>query len=262
MTSKLTITRARLEEIRDYDTCVTLEESAELARMALAGMDSEPVAWLLSGGGAKNVVCFDSGNAYADPLREVTPLYRHAQPAPELTATVERLNTSGYEYEGREVTPQNVAAVVDILLQQLDDAVQGRNAQPASVVMDDEKLRALFDAWFASDCSFDQSPEASEADNIAWRESYWYVWQRCRAAMLQAGDAVRDLSTPVDPQVAEYEQNVMQAGNSPVIPDGYVMVPKEPTESMINAWLSEVANWRGHVAGYKAMLAAAPQEVK
>ncbi|MGP7408978.1 DUF551 domain-containing protein, partial [Klebsiella pneumoniae] len=52
------------------------------ARMALATMDSEPVAWLLSGGGAKNVVCFDSGNAYADPLREVTPLYRHAQPAP------------------------------------------------------------------------------------------------------------------------------------------------------------------------------------
>ncbi len=45
--------------------------------------DSEPVAWLLSGGGAKNVVCFDSGNAYADPLREVTPLYRHPQPAPE-----------------------------------------------------------------------------------------------------------------------------------------------------------------------------------
>ncbi|WP_373393596.1 hypothetical protein ACEPRU_10245 [Raoultella ornithinolytica] len=71
-----------------------------------------------------------------------------------------------------------------------------------------------------------------------------------------------------------------QAGNSPLIgidpasgpdrtvevryvaPPGYVMVPKEPTESMINAWLSEVANWRGHVAGYKAMLAAAPQEVK
>lgn len=45
-------------------------------------VDGEPVAWLLSGGGAKNVVCFDSGNAYADPLREVTPLYRHAQPAP------------------------------------------------------------------------------------------------------------------------------------------------------------------------------------
>ena len=73
---------------------------------------------------------------------------------------------------------------------------------------------------------------------------------------------------------------VLQAGNSPVIgidpasgpdrtvevryvaPPGYVMVPKEPTEAMINAWLSEVANWSGHVAGYEAMLAAAQQEVK
>ncbi|EBX1623302.1 eaa protein [Salmonella enterica subsp. enterica serovar Newport] len=53
------------------------------------------------------------------------------------------------------------------------------------------------------------------------------------------------------------------AGNSPVIPGGWVMVPKEPTQAMIKAWLSEVANWRGHVAGYKAVLAAAPQrEVK
>ncbi|HDK6930658.1 TPA: DUF551 domain-containing protein [Klebsiella pneumoniae] len=60
-----------------------------------------------------------------------------------------------------------------------------RHAQPVPVVMDDTKLRELFDSWFASDCSFDLSPEASEADNIAWRESYWYVWQRCRAAMLQ-----------------------------------------------------------------------------
>ncbi|EPQ6874449.1 site-specific integrase, partial [Salmonella enterica subsp. enterica serovar Schwarzengrund] len=31
--------------------------------------------------------------------------------------------------------------------------------------------------------------------------------------------------------------------------------PKEPTQAMIKAWLSEVANWRGHVAGYKAALA-------
>ncbi|EHK3516052.1 DUF551 domain-containing protein [Salmonella enterica] len=46
---------------------------------------------------------------------------------------------------------------------------------------------------------------------------------------------------------------------APVVPDDWVMVPKEPTQAMINAWLSEVANWRGHVAGYKAALAAAPK---
>jgi hypothetical protein len=50
-------------------------------RIALASLEAEPVAWLLSGGGAKNNVSFDSGNAYVDPLREVTPLYT-APPAP------------------------------------------------------------------------------------------------------------------------------------------------------------------------------------
>ncbi|MCI1898544.1 MAG: hypothetical protein LKI85_09220 [Enterobacter sp.] len=49
------------------------------ARIALASLEAEPVAWLLSGGGAKNDVRFDSSNAYADPLREVTPLYAAPQ---------------------------------------------------------------------------------------------------------------------------------------------------------------------------------------
>lgn len=47
--------------------------------------------------------------------------------------------------------------------------------------------------------------------------------------------------------------------NSPVIPDGWVMVPKEPTQAMIKAWLSEIANFRGHAAGYRAAIEAAPQ---
>lgn len=82
--TKSTITRERLEQLADNNTIckVSWDERIELAQIALAAMDSEPVAWLLSGGGTKNVVCFDSGNAYADPLREVTPLYRHAQPDP------------------------------------------------------------------------------------------------------------------------------------------------------------------------------------
>ncbi|MDV5632675.1 DUF551 domain-containing protein [Enterobacter cloacae] len=63
------------------DSRAELEEELDLARIALASLEAEPVAWLLSGGGAKNNVSFDSGNAYADPLREVTPLYT-ATPAP------------------------------------------------------------------------------------------------------------------------------------------------------------------------------------
>lgn len=75
--TKSTITRERLEEIRDYDTCVTLEESAELARMALSAMDSEPVI----------IVGDDGGDALSyrrliQSFQPGTKLYRHAQPVP------------------------------------------------------------------------------------------------------------------------------------------------------------------------------------
>ncbi|MHA8112836.1 hypothetical protein ACX122_06935 [Kosakonia cowanii] len=87
MTAQLS--RERLEKIAswrekfgaDHNVMLPAEEAEAMARMLLAGMNSKPVAWLLSGGGAKNHVSFDSGNAYADPLREVTPLYT-VQPAP------------------------------------------------------------------------------------------------------------------------------------------------------------------------------------
>ncbi|MDA5091456.1 DUF551 domain-containing protein [Klebsiella quasipneumoniae subsp. quasipneumoniae] len=88
MTSKLTITRERLEEIRDYDTCVTLEESAELARMVLAAMDSEPVAWTdeqelrdVECGGCGYLFTVNPVTPHADE-RRIILLYRHAQPAP------------------------------------------------------------------------------------------------------------------------------------------------------------------------------------
>ncbi|MDJ1654935.1 hypothetical protein PFH44_15795 [Raoultella sp. Ech2A] len=55
-----------------------------------------------------------------------------------------------------------------------------------------------------------------------------------------------------------------KVGNSPVIPDGYVMVPKEPTKEMIDAgWLHFMGTKNPSSKGtYEAMLAAAPQEVK
>ncbi|EPY4328936.1 DUF551 domain-containing protein [Klebsiella variicola] len=138
MTSKLT--RERLEALTNAEYCKSnpgawllgLKEVNELARMALAAMDSEPVGEFYEDGPLNWYQISDGDRV---PAHRRIPLYRHAQ--------------------------------------------------SVMVVPDDGKLRELFDAWFASDCSFDLSPEASEADNIAWRESYWYVWKRCRAAMLQ-----------------------------------------------------------------------------
>ncbi|HDW7315930.1 TPA: hypothetical protein RM273_000068 [Escherichia coli] len=73
-------------------------------------------------------------------------------------------------------------------------------------------------------------------------------WNACRAAMLHGAEPVSQT----------YKLNEL-AGNYPVTPDGWVMVPKEPTQAMIKAWLSEIANFRGHAAGYRAALEAAPQ---
>ncbi|HFD7665838.1 TPA: DUF551 domain-containing protein [Enterobacter kobei] len=73
-------TKEQLQQIIETDH-VQCGEASALARIALASLEAEASAWLLSGGGAKNNVSFDSGNAYADPLREVTPLYT-APPAP------------------------------------------------------------------------------------------------------------------------------------------------------------------------------------
>ena len=51
-------------------------------------------------------------------------------------------------------------------------------------------------------------------------------------------------------------------GNSPVIPDGYALVPVEPTKEMIEAGWSYYMTSKapGSSGVYSAMLAAAPQQ--
>lgn len=141
------LTDKRLAQLAKRNFCQTKGEeytpfgdevvsmAAELQERRKA--DSEPVAWTdeeelrdVSRVGFGEMFSVEPITPDAD-LNRVIPLYRHAQPAPELAAIVERLNLSGYEHEGGEVTPQNAAAIVDTLLQQLDDAVQGLNTQPA-----------------------------------------------------------------------------------------------------------------------------------
>ncbi|EJI6694053.1 DUF550 domain-containing protein [Salmonella enterica] len=93
------------------------------------------------------------------------------------------------------------------------------------------------------------------AHNIGDKFLAQKIWNACRTAMLQGVEQPQNARQNIPENIPD--------GNSPAIPDDWVMVPKEPTQAMIKAWLSEVANFRGHAAGYKAALAAAPQrEVK
>lgn len=86
--TKSTITRERLEEII-LDNSASLEEFMAITRMALAAMDSEPVAWTdeeelrdaNKGGSGYLFGIGHDANKFADPRRQIM-LYRHAQPVP------------------------------------------------------------------------------------------------------------------------------------------------------------------------------------
>ncbi|PXW42046.1 uncharacterized protein DUF550 [Klebsiella oxytoca] len=200
------LTDKRLAQLAKRNFCQTRGEeytpfgdevvsmSAELQERRKAERDSEPVAMVDiqrgRGDGKKYALCYTSaGHSLPD---DVYNLYVAPQQAPEMTAIVERLNSSGYEYEGGEVTPQNVAAVVDILLQQLDDAVQSRDAQPA---LERDNVRREHAEW--SQAMFGNvgpigplkhlSKEAQEAaaepgDLSEWADMQFLLWDAQRRA--------------------------------------------------------------------------------
>ncbi|ECT8547673.1 hypothetical protein B0011_06175 [Salmonella enterica subsp. diarizonae serovar 48:i:z] len=103
------------------------------------------------------------------------------------------------------------------------DAVVDRIAdleakQPSPVVLDSGPV-------VPEECPADISVlMASHSDALFNDDDAQEIWNACRAVMLQG---FRDLSQPVDPQVAEYEQIMLRAG--------WVMVPVEPTDEMIAA---------------------------
>lgn len=149
--------------------------------------------------------------------------------------------------------------------------------QPAPVVPDE---RAAFNAWNNDvDCPLAGRDAKSAA---------WLAWNY--RAMLQAGTfrEIADTSTgaaitPASPDkkltddvldeiIAGAKTSMEQylalslkaeraAGNSPVIPEGYVMVPKEPTEEMLAAAKEWTGLTRTAEAVYIKMLAAAPQSI-
>lgn len=95
------LNRERLEKIKSWretygagsNVMLPAEEAEELARIALAAMDSEPVAWLAIYHGevydeaigiTRSVVEAQADHfGWESALTEIIPLYRHAQPAPE-----------------------------------------------------------------------------------------------------------------------------------------------------------------------------------
>lgn len=87
--------------------------------------------------------------------------------------------------------------------------------------------RSIFEKWWESQ----NGAPLDGWDSLRATDGYYddgidgqfEAWNACRAAMLQAGNS------PVIPD----GKSVTASTGIPVIPDGYVIVPKEPTEAMM-----------------------------
>ncbi|MCH5496151.1 DUF550 domain-containing protein [Salmonella enterica subsp. diarizonae serovar 16:z10:e,n,x,z15] len=113
-----------------------------------------------------------------------------------------------------------LAATCEKYIQMLVTWVKDRKPfQPAPVSVPDGLKQAV---EFYEQVKQENTP----VETGAWKDAVnWVLDEARRAALLQS--KYRDLSQPVDPQISEYEQIMLQAG--------WVMVPIEPTDEMIAA---------------------------
>lgn len=143
-----------------------------------------------------------------------------------------------------KVTPQVVLALLDER-ERNQQYIKRRDQENEDIALTVGKLRVELEA--AENNLIDSECHVAELEEAL----------RDKQALLEASEKrIAELEAELVSQT--YKLNEL-SGNSPVTPDGWVMVPKEPTQAMIKAWLSEIANFRGHAAGYRAALEAAPQ---
>ncbi|MCW9471288.1 hypothetical protein ORL24_11065 [Klebsiella grimontii] len=318
--TKSTITRERLEKIKSWretygagsNVMLPAEEAEELARMALATMDSEPVGTLsvraMSYSGKKFGTQF--GFVHSDAAMKVPegdyPLYRHAQPAPVvpdvMEPTIEAIKrilptSNPDEYAACIGADMWNACRAAMLQAQSDD-----DGEPT----DDERIMAIEgmigclrcgdNGWVVGEmgitrCACGQADPVctcpSGDGSLRWPcPSHPDNSPVITGSEQRIADAVELLKQAAPAMLADNggpDGPLVGRLKSPVIPDGYVMVPKEPTERMVIAGFesepdegfSELQVWEAYEdmsgceqAAYRArlcwaaMLAAAPQEVK
>ncbi|HGY1897167.1 TPA: hypothetical protein ACNVPG_003038 [Klebsiella aerogenes] len=241
--TKSTITRERLEKIKSWretygagsNVILPAEEAAELASIALAAMNSEPVnsnyrkLFTCTGCGAEgldepletNCHCCVDGAHWVE-----SRLYRHAQPAPEKynigDATMRHI-----------FTPTGMTNISD--------------------------LQAVFDRVEVVLSSMESEHVVTITDAMA------YAFHHALTDGPLGDEDVEDIKVGLQAVFS----NVTATQPALVVQDGYVMVPREPTAEMQSAGASAIRIettalnklWTGN-AVFRAMLAAAPQEVK
>lgn len=232
-----TITKERLLTIKEWretygpgsNVVLPAEEAEELARIALASLEAEPVAWAHRLINKRNGVVHPwvYGSAEACPSEgdifniEVMPLYT-APPA-----------------------PVSVPAAMEI-----DDDFDSAFEHGKAV------------GWNAYRAAMLQAEPVSNSDELpldylqGHKDGLEWAAQLAEANHPQTVDWLYD--DPIDLARAIRkgpDMPTVQGGNSPVIPDGWVMVPEDPTHEMLEAGDEQFGTYNV----YRRMIEAAPK---
>ncbi|HGV3855213.1 TPA: DUF551 domain-containing protein [Escherichia coli] len=228
-------TKEQLQQIIETDH-VQCGEASALARIALASLEAEPVAWAHRLINKRNGVVHPwvYGSAEACPSEgdifniEVMPLYT-VPPA-----------------------PVSVPAAMEI-----DDDFDSAFEHGKAV------------GWNAYRAAMLQAEPVSNSDELpldylqGHKDGLEWAAQLAEANHPQTGDWLYDDQIDLARAIRKGpDMPTVQGGNSPVIPDGWVMVPVELTPDMRAAWDSAPYtddDDNDMQAAYRAMIAAAPQ---
>lgn len=242
-----TITKERIELFvkSPLENGLTRGEQMELARIALASLDAETVRYLNKFSGT--CVTLEQQPNAADDVAVYIPLYA-APPVPVVPVVPEGI-------------PKGLAGqIVSLLAHNIGDKFLAQkiwNACRAAMLQGDEPVSETYTLPELIE-GMEVSIDVSTCDADAGNRYFGTVTEVSELDTARNGYILL---------VQDAKPNFDVNGNSPVIPDGYALVPVEPTDEMIAAAMNcedvlfnsdeSFCVQFGNI--YEAMLAAAPQ---
>ena len=257
------------------------------ARIALASMDAEPVGYFYAD---KPGDWYQISDGDRVPSHRRIPLYANPQSSPVVKLPNEFISSEGIVVQIEKLMA--VLAVHGIQYERRGNACRAARLQAEPVSNHDELpldyLQGHKDGleWAAQlaeanhpqtgDWLYDdpielarairkgpdmpefKSVSVDEDDNFySWFGRFWYEnYQKNNYTT----SAKQMLGTMAEFAYRAGRESAALAGNSPVTPDGWQLVPKEPTEAMNKAGWAAINEHDAINPTYRAMLAAAPQQ--
>ncbi len=259
--TKSTITREQLLEIIETDH-VQCGEASYLARMALAAMDSEPVAVVPED--VRQALSKMDDEIIAELDAEESACRAAMDSEPVGSISIDRLLQLLYQFDGANecaasIGDQEYALECGDVASALRELLSCRSALPVADVVawsNPNEERKCDIRWRRHDVEPGPLYRHAQPVPVVPPEQHWEELCRQHPDM-SIGDAIIRAAWWNHCRAA-----MLQAGNSPVIPDGYVMVPVEPTDEMLAA----AKEWTGLTSTaevvYIKMIEAATQEGK